>query len=291
MFAVESNSVRQAMAEAGQRPGVESDRIGFANASRWQSSSLPARRCRRSSFHRGGGIETRGLKRRAKENPDRIGPRHVLRKELQGRGLAPQLHVGPEEPLLDWRLQQGGAKRSLAGQETSTKWAFFSRQLMQTPPLSKARPPSPKRPCFNCIEAAGRCPIQRVAIHGGLDRLFVAGQANGTRAEGIGRQPRDRGIHDPVFGFVRVERLAHAADAAPGQRIRGRNVVPPVPLRNHDPGRTRIQDAIEHRRVTMPGKWTLQYAPNLSWARWILNATTRSSVLANISVSPPVRRT
>ena len=90
MFAVVYNLVRIVMAEAGQRQGIEPDRISFVDALRWLSSAPPG--APMPAFivnpERKDRIEPRCLKRRAKKYPYMIRPRHVLRKELQGQGVA-----------------------------------------------------------------------------------------------------------------------------------------------------------------------------------------------------------
>lgn len=87
MYAVVYNLVRVAMLEAGRRQGVPADRISFADALRWLSSSPVGTPLRKLVVNtdRPDRVEPRCQKRRGKNYPYMTHPRPVLRQRLLGQ--------------------------------------------------------------------------------------------------------------------------------------------------------------------------------------------------------------
>ena len=106
-FAIVYNLVRLIMLEASRRQGVAVNRISFADALRWLSSSPPGMALSGLIVNpdRPGRVEPRCKKRRAKKYPYMIHPRKVLRQRLlepgSGRGCiasAPSRGERPTRP-------------------------------------------------------------------------------------------------------------------------------------------------------------------------------------------------
>ena len=84
VYALVYNLVRVVMLEAGRRQGVPAERISFADALRWLSSSPAGTPLRKLVVNpdRPDRVEPRCQKRRGKNYPYMIHPRPVLRKRL-----------------------------------------------------------------------------------------------------------------------------------------------------------------------------------------------------------------